>query len=340
MPFNPLALLMGQQSAAGAVPEELNEILVQAPQGRPTAVAPDYADAPARDQIQPRYVLNDDRIAPRPEELDEIVPRKGMFGVKGTLRDVLGTLGDAFLVQSGRDTVYRPQRLREQMGDAMFGASDDPYQAAERLASQGFVKEAQELIEQTQRNEYQQGMLSSTEGARQDQANNRREDNLTILRNLTARRLQAAGDDPDKVAYALQLAEQDAQRLGITVNDLGINPNMTPAQRAVVAGGDMTVNQQVQIPFTERRVATGEKNAESARISATRPRNPPPRPRADTDQEYFRDISQVPPNERTAEENQWMDMYINGRSRGGRSDGRRDVSPAPRQGWGTVTRGD
>src|SRR3546814_16644449 len=44
-----------------------------------------------------------------------------MFGLKGTLRDVVGMLGDAFLVQSGNKAVYAPQRQQEKAGDALLG---------------------------------------------------------------------------------------------------------------------------------------------------------------------------------------------------------------------------
>jgi hypothetical protein len=327
--FNPLALLMGQQIAAGALPpeEEENIITVTAPQGRPEGVMPNYGDAPERPRIDPNYVLNDDRIAPSEEELREILPRRGMFGVKGTLRDILGTLGDAFLVQSGNKEIYAPQRERERMGDAMFGASQNPRQAAERLAAGGFADQSRQLLEQVSTDEYRSAQQASLEGTRQDQAANRREDNLTVLRNLTARRLQAAGDRPDAVQYAIQLAMQDAQRLGISMADLGIQPGMTPEQMDVVAGGDMTVNQQVQVPFTERRVATGEYNAQTGRINANRPRNPPPRPRADTELEYYRAVSEIPENDRTPEERSFMRRYIEGT--GGRGGSGRSAPPPP-----------
>lgn len=338
MALNLLNLLMGQQ---GTVPEELaNEILVQAPQDRPEAEIPDYNDAPSRGRVDPRYVLNDDRIAPRPEELKEILPRRGKFGVKGTLREILGTLGDAFLVQGGRDAVYEPRRQREREGDALFGFTNDPLQAIERLATEN-PKYAQELYNDYLVNESRESQLASLEGSRQDQARNRQRDDVRVGRNQVARWMQAAGDNPARINHVYTLASKLAEELGVPLEDLGLTgPNLSADERAVIAAGDMSVNQQEMLPRRDRQLDISQENAESARIAATRPRNPPPRPRADTDQEYYRDLSQVPPNQRTVEENEWMQMYINGRSRGGRRDGRRDVQPAPRAGWGTVTRGD
>ena len=44
---------------------------------------------------------------------------KGLFGAKGTLRDIIGILGDSLLVGNDVDPVYGPQRKREKMAEAM-----------------------------------------------------------------------------------------------------------------------------------------------------------------------------------------------------------------------------
>lgn len=70
---------------------------------------------------------------------DEIIPRKGMFGVKGTLRDVLGAIGDSFLVQSGNKPIYGPRRQQEKVADALYGygkSDEASRQAAERVLIQ------------------------------------------------------------------------------------------------------------------------------------------------------------------------------------------------------------
>lgn len=53
--------------------------------------------------------------------LGNLPERKGMFGVKGTLRDILGTVSDALLEGSGRKAIYRPAREQERIADAMVG---------------------------------------------------------------------------------------------------------------------------------------------------------------------------------------------------------------------------
>lgn len=73
---------------------------------------------------------------------------RGMFGIRGTARDVLGAIGDAFLTQAGRDNVYRPRREQEREADAMRGFQDDPIGAISRLTEGGFTRQAREMHQQ------------------------------------------------------------------------------------------------------------------------------------------------------------------------------------------------
>lgn len=75
------------------------------------------------------------------------VGHEGMFGIKGVGRNILGLLGDAFLVQAGRDPYYRQKVQQEQMGDAMSSFTDNPLGAIQALASMGRGKEANELLD-------------------------------------------------------------------------------------------------------------------------------------------------------------------------------------------------
>lgn len=54
---------------------------------------------------------------------------KGMFGIKGTPRNILGVLGDAFLVQAGKDPLYMNTRRNERYADAMLNFNEDPIAA-------------------------------------------------------------------------------------------------------------------------------------------------------------------------------------------------------------------
>lgn len=58
----------------------------------------------------------------------------GMFGLHGTLRDVLGTLGDAFLVQQGAHPVYAPRLQQERESNALQHLQDNPMAAIQALS--------------------------------------------------------------------------------------------------------------------------------------------------------------------------------------------------------------
>lgn len=58
----------------------------------------------------------------------------GLFGIKGTMRDILGSLGDALLIGQGGKAIYSPQRKQEKMAEAMHGYEQDPQAAIARLA--------------------------------------------------------------------------------------------------------------------------------------------------------------------------------------------------------------
>lgn len=61
--------------------------------------------------------------------------RKGLFGVKGTLRDVLGAIGDHYLMGEGMKPVYAPKKAQEEASDALAGFTQNPMAALERLAA-------------------------------------------------------------------------------------------------------------------------------------------------------------------------------------------------------------
>ncbi len=337
MGFNPLSLLLGQQTSSMiGLDDEDNvgpPIYVTANQGRPEPERPRFTDPPPREDIPSRYVLNDGRISPSEEELKEILPRKGMFGVKGTLRDILGTLGDAFLVQGGGDALYAATREKEKMGDAMFGASEEPLQAAERLAALGYTKEAQDIIAEAQQNEYRQGQLSSLNESRKDQAANRAFDNKEQAWNRIAR-WTAGGLPYNQIVNGAAQYDITPEELA----KLGVTPDMTEEQRQQFASMDMTTNQIRNMPYTDRRVVVAERNASTAERNAAnseertdiyRSRPPQgPQPRAENDSDKFVRIMDKPENQRTAGERAWAQRYREGTGGGNRrGSDRRPVSP-------------
>lgn len=85
----------------------------------------------------------------------------GIYGVlpqslqHGTLRNMLGALGDAFLVGSGRQAQYEPRMQRQEIGKAMAGYNpDDPASAQaaiQRIAATGAAG-SPEIADQLQKN--------------------------------------------------------------------------------------------------------------------------------------------------------------------------------------------
>lgn len=114
------------------------------------------------------YELSMNSSAPTEEEVSEIPvmaaePRKGMFGIKGQARDILGLIGDAFLVQGGADPIYRQQRLNERIADALRDYGTDELGAISALASvPGADKRVQEMMDNYQQNEVRRGTLKNT----------------------------------------------------------------------------------------------------------------------------------------------------------------------------------
>lgn len=281
---------------------------------------------------EPPFMGNErylDEVAMTAESAPE---RSGLFGTRGTLRNILGVLGDAFLVQGGADPVYAPQRERERLSDAMVGMTngDEAYRAAVERAA--YVDPA---VAATMYDNY-----LTRDIARQRAENNRfnyesldrkRDSDIGETALTRSQRLLGAVTNDAELAMVMRSIQQQAAAEGVTMEMLGIDPSWTLDEATSFANGEMTVNQQRRLPLEERRVATGEYNSESQRISATRPRAAA-RPRSQTELEYFQELEQVPAAERSVEETQWLQDYTGQYSRGARTQNRVTTpatTPAP-----------
>lgn len=208
--------------------------------------------------------------------------RHGMFGVRGTLRDVLGLVGDAFLVQSKNDPIYGPARDRERMADIQTGYTASPeagMAAVERLNAAGYGKEAQTLYDTL---ETQRLKAAQVEELNRSRAAKGAEDEFKLYRdasNNVARLFAhpAAQSNPD---LAIAQAQRIAASSGIPLERLLGVPldKITPEFMQLYSANDMSVNQTTNVPFTERRVqvaergaTTAERNAASNAVRASRP---------------------------------------------------------------------
>lgn len=134
----------------------------------PLDTVPDALPPPAK-----RRMLTDQQLVNR-QGVGNLPEHKGLFGMKGTLRDVVGTLGDAFLVASGNKAMYAPRRQAERASDAMAEMVSSPVHAVQALLGAGEPEKAYELYKQFQAQgnkdaelEIQRGTAAATAGKNQ-----------------------------------------------------------------------------------------------------------------------------------------------------------------------------
>lgn len=82
-------------------------------------------------------------VTPEQEQLSRLLPpapaREGLirgktFGAGSTLGNIIGTLGDAFLVGQGRRPIYQDRLARKNEADALEGFTENPLEAIKRLS--------------------------------------------------------------------------------------------------------------------------------------------------------------------------------------------------------------
>jgi len=324
-----LLSLIGQ-AIGGPAAEEIPTIVVNGEKP---------ASKPAAKPLQPLLAETDPRLR---EELAgraaNYPERKGkLFGTKGTLRDVLGTLGDAFLVQSGNKAVYGPRRDQERLSDALAGlytGNESEQLAALEQASYENPEMAQQIYSDYMLNKARQAQAESLGGTRESVIADRKYKQMQDFGNYAAR-LLAKADTPERQAAAMNVIKTRAQGLGIDPSELGINDDMSDDERSVLGAGDMTVNQQQQLPLAQQRAAIAQQNADSQRISATRPRNPPRPPARVPALERVKDKIAAGEKLTPGEQKLYDDAQPKSRGSGRRSGG--GSSRPAASGWGKAT---
>lgn len=212
MAFNFFNLLEDAGRGIAGLPHKV----CQAQEGVPAALGPTAPGQGAPDTIGTEDIVANGQRQPGPVAPQDLVPRslgnrdfieerqqaaqngseaaqhKGMFGTKGVLRDVLGILGDSFLVQRGNKAIYRPQRDKEDAADAMAGFTQDPLAAAERMTGVDPAA-AREMLKNQQEADYKSGSLKSQEAYRGNVMQQNGIENITKLRNYAARLMGSPG---------------------------------------------------------------------------------------------------------------------------------------------------
>jgi len=239
-------------------------------------IQPNSAPAPiapiSPDDLVPRSLGNlgdAQEVQQANRNTQEGMQHKGMFGVKGTLRDILGFVGDSLLVGSGKNPIYGRTRQRELEGDAMAGFTRDPNAAAERMTGVN-TEVAKELQTLAINEQLKQAQLKSASAARESQIADRQFENVTKATNLVARIFASpvAKTRPD---LAMKQAEAVAARVGVPLEQLGVNPGMSSEERDIYSAQDTTVDKIMNIPFKEKQLDISQQNANANTTRANRP---------------------------------------------------------------------
>ena len=247
----------------------------------------------------PRSLRNVEEVMEMREQLkqgEDAAQFKGMFGTKGTLRDILGVLGDAFLMQGGANPMYAPQRQRERAAAAMAGYADDPRGAAGRMV--GVDPDlAMKIGQQADLADYRKQQEGRLIQQAQNTRANQRATQARFVRQQIANLFKspAAQANPQE---ALRYAMSAAANAGFSLEELGISSDMTADQMGMYSSFNFPVGQQVR----------AEQGDERLEISRNRPG---PRPRAETDSEKYIRIGNTPKEERSAGEQDWYEKKSN-----------------------------
>lgn len=268
--------------------------------------------------------------------------KRGYFGTKGTLRNILGTLSDAFLVQGGADPQYAPLRERERLADAMTGYTQNPQAAAERMAYQGFGDQSTKVWNDSQNREINQGTLAAKQ---EEIARKALEDGDQRYKQYATLFSQYAGSaDAETWPRAKEILKTLKQRGGLG-EEFVIPDEYDPRLMRTYQYGGMPATQQVNTSI--RRDSLDQKESQFVRAEAGRmARDNPPaarQPRSQTDLEYFKEVGNIPEARRTQAQKDFYKKYTQGTGRGsGRgsgTSGRRQVTPPGTfKGWTSAPR--
>lgn len=161
--MNLLSLIgLGSQALPNTQDDSTDPITVTAPNGAPISTGNvDTASNVAAPTLSNKQLESIQNYSNLPEH-------HGLFGTKGTLRDVLGVLGDAFLAQGGRAPIYAPRRQQERESDALAGFVQNPAKAIQSLATVN-PDAALNLYNNWQNQNYRNDSLASQEKFKQMQ---------------------------------------------------------------------------------------------------------------------------------------------------------------------------
>lgn len=143
-----------------------------------------FGGGPKKAQEQQQAMAVAAPVTPEQERLQALVqapPREGLirgktFGAGSTLGNIIGTLGDAFLVGQGRAPIYQQRLARKNEADALDGFTDDPLGAIKRLSKVSPDKATilyDRYMDNERMNRSEQRLEKQMEFAQREKAHNR-----------------------------------------------------------------------------------------------------------------------------------------------------------------------
>lgn len=272
------------QAAAGVTPEDDDnttpqDIVVQAT--RPVqkfqkSKAVNFPDAPSRPPLSngpdaPDFGNRSYAEAAQAALQNDAGIHKGMFGTKGTLRNILGLVGDAFLVQAGKHPIYAAKREQERQQDALSGFTDNPMAALERLA-QANPDAAQSMYGSVGQLQNAAAANAARASRYQQQAQNEADAKYQQYARLFSQYM--GGATPETYSKIKPLLQTLVKRGGLG-NEFNIPDQFDPELAKSYQTGGMTASQQVVSDQRASHNAATERaadiNARAHMINATRP---------------------------------------------------------------------
>jgi hypothetical protein len=240
-------------------PEE-NRIDVQGDPLKPPEKRPVTYPVLVQQEVPDDFILGNDRAVAQARMAEESTnrasDRKSLFGARGTLRDILGTLGDFFLVGGGGSPMYYPMREREKWADALQGMTQGP--EAERAAFERAMRINPEatmaLMHQRDYARTQQGHLGLRE---KEYIRSFVNDVRKSLAGIAA--TAAISKDPEFRQKALQAINAQAQRL-LEQGLIAPDDPLLSGDLNMIAGIGANVDQTLNRPIQESRVEIARGN--------------------------------------------------------------------------------
>lgn len=236
----------------------------------------------------------------------------------GTLRNVLGALGDAFLVGSGGKATYGPRMDRQAIGNAMAGYDQNPQAAIERIAgtgAEGAPEMADKLEQNYQTAQNRKVQMEYTQTYR-DQLNSiKQSDAIRKVTPIIGGLVRGAKDAPG-YTRAFQQANALLSRFGTSAAEQGLpdpqdwTPGMTDTYGMTSNNEQVSDDRGSERGVQMRGQDMGQDNAnnrnrttiEAANISANKP----------TSVGLLEGIMAKDPSQRTQEEQAYVNRELSG----------------------------